>query len=954
MIPIFPEQLEKAARAILKTVLPKQWEYRIGVSEKPEVRRDILGRPIDQLGIIKLIDKYREHIRKKESQLDKEIKFSIKKKMQEGKPFAVAEKETLLERFIAGKGARGLEIPGQIYKTKEGRYKQMPSVGIPIMGFPKAFQPPIDPSKIVKTYGISKKAIMKSGNFLVKHLPKTIKTIVQRAGVKAPAVSPQGLVDIIKKAKDTRAAIPKKIGNINLTKYPPDVARKIYNIVAPHTEELAIQGRGVQTFSEIAKRAAKTGPKVIDELVAAEPGTTMPAEKIVAARKEIADAVLDATGEDLEKIYKATKGLAGVTKETARALSSYRISVDPEKIRKLIERADKTKDSFTRKKLVEVANVLAGREKAPGLIDKFIEWALAIKLTGYRTPIRALIGNAFGRLFTAPEKFVAGTIDWTRHLIVGGKRYVYASEAIGDVLGNILGIKSATKNAVRALIDENYAMAQQRVREATPMGGAIRGKLGKTIRLSFRAVSAPDAFFRTLGERAETYSQAIQKALDEGNTIFNPDKLIDRIVDLSKKPPSKLAQKRASEQVFQKELEGIWNGLNKLRNKFPAIKIIIPFFKTPVNLMRFAIQRSPLAAIDPVFWQAIKRGGRSREIAISRVLVGAGTMTYLTFKALEGKITGPGPSNRAERDALYRQGWQPYSIKFGDRYYSYRGLEPLSTFLATSATIAEQVKAPSSASAMKSMLGISRNMLDQPYLMGVSQLLEIMEDPNPSDSTINRMLGWFIAGQTIPVGTSYIRIWMDSYRRQPEGLLQELKTKIPGVSKTVPPKRNVWGEPISYYDDPWQAVSPIIYTKERDDKTEKELSRLGITPSLPVRSIRGFKIPQDLYNRYLELSGKVAKKALDVIVDSEDYYRLSDKDKEKVVDGVIREVRLSVRETVEPKVFRDYFSVPDTIPDEIIVETLKQLTSMSKFTRLSEDEKKQVFQKTVDSLMESL
>ena len=56
---------------------------------------------------------------------------------------------------------------------------------------------------------------------------------------------------------------------------------------------------------------------------------------------------------------------------------------------------------------------------------------------------------------------------------------------------------------------------------------------------------------------------------------------------------------------------------------------------------------------------------------------------------MSGIVTGRGPSDRRERQAMERGGWQPYSIKVGDRYFAYNRLDPIGMSLGLSADMVE-------------------------------------------------------------------------------------------------------------------------------------------------------------------------------------------------------------------------------------------------------------------------
>lgn len=61
----------------------------------------------------------------------------------------------------------------------------------------------------------------------------------------------------------------------------------------------------------------------------------------------------------------------------------------------------------------------------------------------------------------------------------------------------------------------------------------------------------------------------------------------------------------------------------------------------------------------------IAAGGARRDIALARITTGSLLIATAADMAMSGIVTGRGPSDRRERQAMERGGWQPYSIKVG-------------------------------------------------------------------------------------------------------------------------------------------------------------------------------------------------------------------------------------------------------------------------------------------------
>ena len=67
------------------------------------------------------------------------------------------------------------------------------------------------------------------------------------------------------------------------------------------------------------------------------------------------------------------------------------------------------------------------------------------------------------------------------------------------------------------------------------------------------------------------------------------------------------------------------------------------------------------------------------------------TMSYVGMLAAEGMVTGGGPKDKQLRQEMMMTGWQPYSFKIGDTYYSYARIEPLGSLFGMAADAADLI-----------------------------------------------------------------------------------------------------------------------------------------------------------------------------------------------------------------------------------------------------------------------
>src|SRR5690606_2796056 len=105
-----------------------------------------------------------------------------------------------------------------------------------------------------------------------------------------------------------------------------------------------------------------------------------------------------------------------------------------------------------------------------------------------------------------------------------------------------------------------------------------------------------------------------------------------------------------------------------------------------------AAERSPAAPILKEWRADFKAGGARRDMAMARALLGTG-FAYTMFEAAKnGLITGSAPSDPAKNRYLRANGWQPYSVKVGDKWISYARLDPFSTTISVAADLATKAE----------------------------------------------------------------------------------------------------------------------------------------------------------------------------------------------------------------------------------------------------------------------
>ena len=80
--------------------------------------------------------------------------------------------------------------------------------------------------------------------------------------------------------------------------------------------------------------------------------------------------------------------------------------------------------------------------------------------------------------------------------------------------------------------------------------------------------------------------------------------------------------------------------------------------------------------------------------------------------------------------------------------------------------------------------------------------------------------GYFqrFAGSLVPAGVAMMARAMDPYALEADTMLERIRSRVPGLTKRLPVRRDLWGEPIAYRSGLgaiYDAVSPIYSRREK-------------------------------------------------------------------------------------------------------------------------------------------
>jgi len=740
----------------------------------------------------------------------------------------------------------------------------------------------------------------------------------------------------------------KYAGNINLARIqaPEDIKAVIENVAERYAADMNIARRGRISHEKTRELADELG-MTVEQLLARRQGQAFNAEEAVAARnllvssatrvRALAQKIRDGEATDLEKLefqkalatHQAVQAqVAGLTAEAGRALNSFKILAEAKAanladIERYLEAATGGEHS-----LREVAEKIADLDETAKITttvrqmqkatrwDMFLEAWINGLLSNPVTHTTNTLSNSLVALWQIPERFLAA--GFSRML----RGDVTAGEALAQIHGMIEGAKDGFRLAweafkkgesitdplgkieaarYRAISSENLELAGDLARAVDLLGTAIR--------TPGRFLTAEDEFFKAVGYRMELRARAYRQAAAEG---LSGKAMAERIQSIIADPPEDIhmaAVDAARYQTFTRQLEGISADIQRIAAKHPALRLIIPFVRTPANIARFAFERTPLAPISRQVRADIMAGGPARDLALARIALGSLVMAVVGTLAAEGLITGQGPVDRSMKATLRRIGWQPYSIKVGDKYYSYTRLEPLGALFGLAADAAEiigqldELDADKLAGAVS--MSISRNITSKTYLRGITEFINAISDP---DRYMNDYIQRLVA-TAVPAGVAQIERITDPVYRDAHSVLEEMRSRIPGYSKDLPPRRNLWGRPIVLGGGLGPDImSPIYTSEEKIEPVDQVILDNEIHVSMPGHTIHGVPLTPQEYSRFVELAGNELKdpatglgclEYLNKLVKSPEFKAMSDGPdgmKAKTIKNVIESYREMARE----------------------------------------------------------
>jgi hypothetical protein len=739
--------------------------------------------------------------------------------------------------------------------------------------------------------------------------------------------------------------------NFDVINTTDDVKALVAEVAQQNAGKIDEARRGTITNEQLHGLASDLDVRsdVIAQILSREAGGVVNAETILAARqvltasagrlKQLATKVTRGEATGVERVQFARQlqfhneyqtQFMGARAEAGRALNAFGIPVGMDegvagRIDEILSATGGDIDQMA--KMIELAPDVRGVTKIAkaGLARRSGRAAQTLLnrifvngvLSGPLSHVTNVVGNALYQTMNAAELATAARLG----RFLGAGEHVEVGEAMAGLRGTVQATRDAFRLAALTLrtgrsLDDIVAFERTASQVGTlqHLPELDKPYLGRAIKVmdavvdapTARAMGAEDELFKTLAYRGSLERQAFLNLRDQvtAGVVKTPDDARRVVQDFMENTPEsaqKEAEEWARDMAFQTPLGPTGQKAQAFLRSVPALTLIAPFIRTPVNIFKSAAARSPLALASPKFWKEVEKGGRARDLALTRFAMGSATAAMVAQMAIDGEITGAGPSNPQAKQLWEANGRRPYSVKIGDTWHSYARMEPLASVLGIAADTVEigaYLNADTPQEDLKSedqqmnqlagsiIVGIMNNTGNKTFMKGISDFVELLSDPSRNWNSYKNQMGSSLVPYSAAMRS--MRNVQDPLLREAWTLRDKMADNVPGYSEKLPPRRGIFGDLREKNSGSILGVmSPMPESPEKADHVTRQLQELMnatklVPVTMPAKDVDGMRLNAREYEHLIRLGrrdpvfgDKTLKEQIGEVMDSSEYQRMT-------------------------------------------------------------------------------
>ena len=596
-----------------------------------------------------------------------------------------------------------------------------------------------------------------------------------------------------------------------------------------------------------------------------------------------------------EEIAATRGGLGGLKKKIPEltAEQAKTIEVEMKSIREMAEGTEKAM------RFQKLQNYIADLVPTP-LFKKIIAIWKAGLLTGVKTSGLNIFSNV-SHLGTEILKDIPATMVDKIVSLFSGKRAT-AFTLKGLVRGSKEGMEKGLRYLKTGFDERNIGTKLDYKRVNFGKGKLAKGLQTYTDTV-FHILGTEDQPFYYASKLRSLYEQAKVQAINKGLKGDGAQKFIDDLIQNPTEKMIKYASTDAEVAVFQNRtlLGEAAKSIQKIGGG--AGEIVVPFGRTPSAVATQILNYSPVGIVKTIV-ENIGKGRFDQRLfaqGIGRGITGTAVM-FLGGLLFEKRLINLGrPTTEKEQKLWELEGRKPNSFydPIQKKWRSVQVLGPAGNVLLIGGYFKKEFQesgSPSEAIA-NALAGSTLSFTQQTYLTGVSNFIDAVSDPARSAE--------YVAGSTlasvIPTIVSDLARATDTKERRANEIFEKFQARIPGVRQGLEPQVDVLGGEIETIGNPLEVMAdPTRPSPTKSSPVIDELRRLWdmgvkVSPTLlgDKKGYRGLTSGQN--TELWKKAGEIINQKLNSLFLKDEYKKLADDKKGKVIDSVVEKSKLYAR-----------------------------------------------------------
>lgn len=605
-----------------------------------------------------------------------------------------------------------------------------------------------------------------------------------------------------------------------------------------------------------------------------------------------------------------------VKNKTKEWIDKYRSDFDlqPSEVKFIVDtmkEVQNMEDGYSKKvKLAEIQKMMTDK-LPPDKNSRLKSWMRISMLFNPKTQVRNVVGNAL----IMPVNSISDVISSKVDKIIAKKTGVRTTGTT-DIKALLKGIK---KGAYEATNDYKKGintkdMDGNRFEISNQKSFSEKNLIGKSLNRTEALLN----YVMDVGDRVFSEA-AFENSLQNQMALNNTTEVTQEMIDIAH--TEALQRTWNDNNNYTKFVLDVRRGLNRIKVAGYGLgDVLIPFAKTPANLTKAIVDYSPAGLVSTItkginLKNSLSNGQYTAKMQHQFVQslgkATAGTMLYVLGIALAkaGITSGESDDDKDTRDFIKNAlGISSYSIKIGDKSFTYDWAQPIAAPLSITANVVNSKKNKETAlseAIIGSLDTAGSILLEQSFL---SSLNDVLSDNNGvASGIVNEVLE--LPSRAIPTFAKQIADLVDDTQRQTYEYDSPIKTaknkiiaKLPGVSKTLSPSVDTMGREIKKYGGKSNIfnvfLNPANVNTKNISESAKEIYRLykatgdqtimpRVSPYYINQKNEKVILTTEQRANYSKVSGQIIEDNLKILLSNNNYQKLNDTEKSEIIKNIV-------------------------------------------------------------------